>query len=114
MLPRVVGMGGEGARSYMVMEKTPSAIPALRGILAEFMLPKTGIIYTMEEDELFDEDMVDRIEHARNGTYDLDIVFGNVRIFLIMRTAIPREEWFPRVMKHLSAEGRPGPGSIAQ
>jgi hypothetical protein len=98
---KLFGLGDEGNRSYFVFEKTLDFFPLFSKFLSKFEIEKTISFHEYEEKALNLEDITDISENTKNEYFDIDIFYGKEKIFVVIRTELPREKYFD-VIKSIS------------
>ena len=99
---KLLGLGNEENRSYFIFEKTLDFFPSFSYVLEMLNIEKKGNFISYNSQEVIDEDITDNIEHLFNELYDIDIIYGKDKIFVIIRTESDRDDYI-RIIKDISS-----------
>ena len=83
---RLLGSGNKGKRSYFILEKDDSFFSLFPKFLLGCGFKELDEYDNLEEEKKDISDYTNRVENYKNAEYDIDVVFTQDRIVLIVRT----------------------------
>ncbi|GEM_PF-1760891 len=83
---RLIGSGNEGRRNFFILSKEESFFSVFPLFLIGCDIKRIGIYEAYQEDRPDISKFENKIEHFSNNEYDIDVIYTNNRIILIVRT----------------------------
>jgi len=85
---KLIGTGNEDGRNFFVLSKEDSFFALFPMFLLNCEFKKIGIFEDYQEDKPDLNALTNTLQHFKNENYDIDIVYTQDKIILIVRTAI--------------------------
>lgn len=82
----IFGSGNEGRRSFFIFEKNESFFSLFPLFLTGCGFKEIGVYEQYQEDKPNLNDLNNRIENFKNENYDIDVIYTQNRIILLVRT----------------------------
>lgn len=83
---KLIGMGNSGKRNYFVFKKDNSFFSLFPNFLESLGLDKVSVLYEHSEEPQDINDLIDIQANVKNDKFDLDIIFGEDKFIVIIRT----------------------------
>jgi hypothetical protein len=82
----VLGSGNEGSRSFFIFEKNESFFSLFPLFLSGCGFKKIGVYESYQDDKPSLNKLNNRVENFKNENYDIDVIYTQDRIILLVRT----------------------------
>ena len=89
---KLIGSGNEGARNFFILSKEDSFFSLFPLFLIGCGIKNIGIYEDYQEDKPNINSFNNKIENFNNEDYDIDVIYTQDRIILIVRTDISNRD----------------------